>query len=223
MDRVYPRVCGGALVEVLKGAAVWGLSPRVRGSRGRVRIFDVSLGSIPACAGEPAAASKHGANYWVYPRVCGGAMHRRITAQRREGLSPRVRGSRGGSSGGSGGGGSIPACAGEPYSVMRQGFNKGVYPRVCGGALKLLLLNLPVEGLSPRVRGSQPSALKTYSGAGSIPACAGEPRTSGTSRSVWGVYPRVCGGAKLGRTMATARRGLSPRVRGSLIVIVVFS
>ena len=72
-----------------------------------------------------------------------------------------------------------------------------VYPRVCGGALPLVILTGAMMGLSPRVRGSHPRdlidfclAIRVYprvcGGAseldagiirlyGSIPACAGEP------------------------------------------------
>ena len=50
---------------------------------------------------------------------------------------------------------------------------------------------------------------------GSIPACAGEPRTGSSRRRSVRVYPRVCGGASGGRSGVHACAGLSPRVRGS--------
>ena len=52
--RVYPRVCGGTdhlRLEVLLGQ---GLSPRVRGNPALNVVCRFMLGSIPACAGEPA-------------------------------------------------------------------------------------------------------------------------------------------------------------------------
>ncbi len=52
--RVYPRVCGGTAADVAAVALTWGLSPRVRGNRNVLRIPRRVLGSIPACAGEPA-------------------------------------------------------------------------------------------------------------------------------------------------------------------------
>ena len=53
--RVYPRVCGGA------GAIAPGSDPGY-------------IGSIPACAGEPAAPIGPAmGSTRVYPRVCGGA------------------------------------------------------------------------------------------------------------------------------------------------------
>ena len=50
---VYPRGCGGARGLCQRESRRYGLSPRVRGSpRAVVRNPD-TLGSIPACAGEP--------------------------------------------------------------------------------------------------------------------------------------------------------------------------
>ena len=69
---VYPRVCGGTASEDGGRGDVLGLSPRVRGNRvARRRRADV-LGSIPACAGEPARMLRMCRSCRVYPRVCGG-------------------------------------------------------------------------------------------------------------------------------------------------------
>ena len=53
-------------------------------------------------------------------------------------------------------------------------------------------------------------------GVGSIPACAGEPRRSGTGSAIPRVYPRVCGGTCSRTWPSTICPGLSPRVRGNL-------
>ena len=127
---------------------------------------------------------------------------------------------------------SIPACAGEPRtfpgSEIRADF--GVYPRVCGGT------GARLGAISPTCLGSR-----------SIPACAGEPWTREPRLTLQQVYPRVCGGTspcrrvKARRTaksqtvyprvcggtgasldpMAIAAHdtGLSPRVRGNLILV----
>ena len=71
---VHPRVCGGALAGVVSDEHLPGPSPRVRGSLplpGGNRVPD---GSIPACAGEPAARHIPAAIPQVHPRVCGGAV-----------------------------------------------------------------------------------------------------------------------------------------------------
>ena len=51
---VYPRVCGGTHQRHQHRIDNAGLSPRVRGNRSGVRDVGVGVGSIPACAGEPA-------------------------------------------------------------------------------------------------------------------------------------------------------------------------
>ena len=73
----------------------------------------------------------------VYPRVCGGTGATIPPSNRREGLSPRVRGNplpgpcypRAARS--------IPACAGEPAGVGGRAALGGVYPRVCGGTVMM--------------------------------------------------------------------------------------
>ena len=51
--------------------------------------------------------------------------------------------------------GSIPACAGEPLSVVCLFPTFRVYPRVCGGTLIWQILVSLAMGLSPRVRGNR--------------------------------------------------------------------
>ena len=51
-----------------------GLSPRVRGNQLVAVPHIPVVGSIPACAGEPATPAGAPPPYTVYPRVCGGTM-----------------------------------------------------------------------------------------------------------------------------------------------------
>ena len=130
---VYPRVCGGTHVSARPETKSVGLSPRVRGNRGRRRRWSGATGSIPACAGEPRRHRPPGWSAWVYPRVCGGTDLPIAPLQRYAGLSPRVRGNRSLSTGAENAGRSIPACAGEPRGMVSQDVRREVYPRVCGG------------------------------------------------------------------------------------------
>ena len=114
--RVYPRVCGGALIARPSFRAYSGLSPRVRGSPRLGRPPDALHGSIPACAGEPRPQRPSPASTRVYPRVCGGADLLTADQFNVQGLSPRVRGSRSPDRRSVQRAGSIPACAGEPIS-----------------------------------------------------------------------------------------------------------
>ena len=51
---VYPRVCGGTRDACSKSEGTCGLSPRVRGNPTLWASQTRRIGSIPACAGEPA-------------------------------------------------------------------------------------------------------------------------------------------------------------------------
>ena len=130
---VYPRVCGGTSQYKWMLSFLWGLSPRVRGNRMLSPPRDRDQGSIPACAGEPAAARQTCAPAWVYPRVCGGTATSSAWAKIIRGLSPRVRGNLAEHLGISEDDGSIPACAGEPPQCLPTSREVRVYPRVCGG------------------------------------------------------------------------------------------
>ena len=191
---VYPRVCGGAPSAIHQPHPVTGLSPRVRGSLDVRELPAFRPGSIPACAGEPqsmqsltphlpgsipaCAGEPHGCHRFqirprVYPRVCGGAPASTAAGSSDTGLSPRVRGSRVLLFRPAVDHGSIPACAGEPRMSKQSKHERMVYPRVCGGAARALVSSTDTRGLSPRVRGSPPSARGASPLPGSIPACAG--------------------------------------------------
>ncbi len=171
--------------------------------------------SIPACAGEPACKGTMRASPPVYPRVCGGTLYGWWLQGADVGLSPRVRGNQqvrvleGHKSG------SIPACAGEPWTSTRLACSKKVYPRVCGGTGAGCWEVSPGGGLSPRVRGNHRLSLTGLDEIRSIPACAGEPPTYFPAGRTSGVYPRVCGGTELLLPCPGRRSGLSPRVRGN--------
>ena len=68
---VYPRVCGGTRLIHSLESIVPGLSPRVRGNRRLLQRLEVTLGSIPACAGEPFLGMNPIAVYRVYPACAG--------------------------------------------------------------------------------------------------------------------------------------------------------
>ena len=111
---VYPRVCGGTRPSRRSVPPVQGLSPRVRGNRQRRPKRDIALGSIPACAGEPARRGLKIISHRVYPRVCGGTLYCGAGGATLGGLSPRVRGNLSASARSAVCFRSIPACAGEP-------------------------------------------------------------------------------------------------------------
>ncbi len=72
LSKVYPRVCGGTPCSFSTVTSRSGLSPRVRGNPFIWNISLMTLGSIPACAGEPPLVFSVLFLFGVYPRVCGG-------------------------------------------------------------------------------------------------------------------------------------------------------
>ena len=147
--------------------------------------------------------------------MCGGTYPVRPIDLCSQGLSPRVRGNPHSAGTGRQTAGSIPACAGEP-DLRPGGVRRAwVYPRVCGGTLLPRWGVQASEGLSPRVRGNRAGTGLQTAVAGSIPACAGEPRRRNTRPRRSRVYPRVCGGTRVHGATPIGIRGLSPRVRGN--------
>ena len=151
----------------------------------------------------------------VYPRVCGGTFLWRSHQQIAGGLSPRVRGNLCMLTPTWSAARSIPACAGEPVARAAYWGEGWVYPRVCGGTRRDCHRALSLTGLSPRVRGNRISRRNRSVNPRSIPACAGEPPRMAASSAASAVYPRVCGGTRVGGKDDRPARGLSPRVRGN--------
>ena len=111
--------------------------------------------------------------------------------------------------------GSIPAHAGKPCLVRRCYGNAEVDPRACGEAVRSMDPGKRNEGRSPRMRGSHRGRGASGPLDGSIPAHAGKPGRSYPAGRRVGVDPRACGEARLERRRYLARRGRSPRMRGS--------
>ncbi len=240
-----PRVCGEAAAIIPEGMNIEGPSPRVRGSPVVAYTTVQSSGSIPACAGpgsipacageagnaasafafstgpSPRVRGKPGAKRSglsparVHPRVCGEAVTTVSFAAIACGPSPRVRGSQLARLTPRCRLGSIPACAGKPGCRFPRSRCRRVHPRVCGEALNAALNTIKGQGPSPRVRGSHKVGDAIKDGDGSIPACAGKPRTACRCAPTSQVHPRVCGEASVVPPFATQRMGPSPRVRGS--------
>ena len=167
------------------------------------------IGSIPARAGEPCSTNRRMETCWVYPRACGGTRSGQWWRLWRHGLSPRVRGNRGGNGNIRVRLGSIPARAGEPLPPQDQGRGLRVYPRACGGTYNPVPGGPLLLGLSPRVRGNLRPYHHPPKGSWSIPARAGEPGDCCCPRDLWWVYPRACGGT-------LCARALPPRSGGSI-------
>ncbi len=211
----YPRVCGGTTAATAIRTKRTGLSPRVRGNHAAAPSIALAGGTIPACAGEPRLLPLVKRLPEDYPRVCGGTKAGASGCATADGLSPRVRGNRTPPACYALTAGTIPACAGEP-GVRTTGMpSPADYPRVCGGTSFRGQGITPTNGLSPRVRGNPGFGLAAAGSFGTIPACAGEPRTRERLRGLRTDYPRVCGGTHRVLRVRVGIGGLSPRVRGN--------
>ena len=177
--------------------------------------------SIPACTGEPVLCRDEDIHIEVYPRVYGGTLRVTISGTDHEGLSPRVRGNRGAGRGRQPGVGSIPACTGEPVQVTEYPQSSAVYPRVYGGTTTSAEKPYPLWGLSPRVRGNQLAQVIIGPSRGSIPACTGEPVQFLIFLFFHTVYPRVYGGTPWRVMSRNEHEGLSPRVRGNRVNVIL--
>ena len=208
-------MCGGTPSTPAPSARPPGLSPRVRGNRLVRRLRSAGRGSIPACAGEPQHRLRRPLLEGVYPRVCGGTGGPLHNWRPRRGLSPRVRGNLDDRDKAANIVGSIPACAGEPTSMLIGCNAAPVYPRVCGGTDDRIVHAFHRGGLSPRVRGNLHRNRICITPLRSIPACAGEPWPWSPCCPSSPVYPRVCGGTNIGCQAFSTVIGLSPRVRGN--------
>ena len=111
---VYPRPRGGTEEKMRVKIIVGGLSPPTRGNPMKSAKDQMTLGSIPAHAGEPAGFGLPAPNTEVYPRPRGGTVRVSPRYSCGRGLSPPTRGNRGRLPAGGSDRGSIPAHAGEP-------------------------------------------------------------------------------------------------------------
>ena len=189
-----PRVRGGTVRPTLCVHHAGGRSPRARGNHNFSRAAELAKGTIPACAGEPFC---HGSSSLLYgddPRVRGGTRFGGHTSSGARGRSPRARGNRTRSGVALDRWGTIPACAGEPRSPWRSPCESRDDPRVRGGTMRTGTAKSAISGRSPRARGNLPLEREEVRGIGTIPACAGEPRTACCHRSGRRDDPRVRGG-----------------------------
>ena len=193
-----------------------GLSPPTRGNHeSSARIASMSR-SIPAHAGEPRSAASAEKRRRVYPRPRGGTSRFSTPTPFTPGLSPPTRGNRRRSLAGSRFSRSIPAHAGEPWSLGRNGARARVYPRPRGGTSGRSRVAFCAVGLSPPTRGNPERDSGGRPRLGSIPAHAGEPRRASLRRRMWRVYPRPRGGTRIPTPAGARGRGLSPPTRGNL-------
>ena len=216
---VYPRLRGGSRYICGKRICRCGLSPPTRGILNLSGDSQRKAGSIPAYAGDPRVYPNPLTYGEVYPRLRGGSQAVFVFPFPLFGLSPPTRGipseppfvysySR-----------SIPAYAGDPYSLTVNGRGIAVYPRLRGGSLTHNLRQSRKRGLSPPTRGIRRFPCLDNAPKRSIPAYAGDPIPNREAITLLTVYPRLRGGSGCGCGSQRSRGGLSPPTRGIRLLL----
>ncbi len=191
-----------------------GLSPCVRGYQRFGKVAEDDCGSIPVCTGLPSPSTCLSSVPRVYPRVYGATSLMLPIAVTFWGLSPCVRGYLERGFHPAPRPGSIPVCTGLPIVGVSEALLHGVYPRVYGATVRIVLWMVLSAGLSPCVRGYQLRARAPRVAHGSIPVCTGLPTALRRPAPMTGVYPRVYGATHARGTPSDPGPGLSPCVRG---------
>ncbi len=177
-------------------------------------------GSIPAHAGKPLVRVSAVLMLKVYPRPCGETALALYPKKATPGLSPPMRGNLNSIPCRYISMGSIPAHAGKPRLRAQGSGLSRVYPRPCGETESCLEVICGPEGLSPPMRGNPLHADRGAGRPGSIPAHAGKPSRSGPASASRRVYPRPCGETGTVASLNSTVQGLSPPMRGNLLITV---
>ena len=213
-------MCGEHLQRHAADVGDAGSSPRVRGTRYSLYALLLTVGIIPACAGNTACARTRRSCTRDHPRVCGEHFRRLGHSDLPAGSSPRVRGTHGHKSAADGFRGIIPACAGNTRPPRRRRRSVRDHPRVCGEHLPRTVPGQPGRGSSPRVRGTRLAHGRPDAARGIIPACAGNTLKMVKPASMARDHPRVCGEHTMATQTLALDLGSSPRVRGTQTITV---
>ena len=215
----HPRVCGEHMMSLRFIPCDPGSSPRMRGTPTGVVSQTQTLGIIPAYAGNTILMVREVERERDHPRVCGEHNGEGYQRSRRQGSSPRMRGTHDGSAVFVPRHGIIPAYAGNTCAIKGGTSYDWDHPRVCGEHKRLPRTHTTRPGSSPRMRGTLQRSLDMWYFIGIIPAYAGNTQ-SNTMRgaSVWD-HPRVCGEHGGKEFLQILIAGSSPRMRGTPHII----
>ncbi len=218
---VHPRACGEHGTRGLRKLVTDGPSPRMRGTPVQRGLMDLAGRSIPAHAGNTTSRPRQGSCGPVHPLACGEHSTRRPERSRPSGPSPRMRGTPGECDHAAPLGWSIPAHAGNTWSVRRADGLQPVHPRACGEHTRHTAVHRDGSGPSPRMRGTPDVPDHPARQARSIPAHAGNTGATSAPESSRAVHPRACGEHALRARDRWSKAGPSPRMRGTLIIATI--
>ena len=128
----YPRSRGATDMTSRYRSSSQGLSPLTRGNLTATAYTELTLGPIPAHAGQPPTTWAARARRGAYPRSRGATVREALAHQVGAGLSPLTRGNRAWASPATPGAGPIPAHAGQPRPACESLCLLRAYPRSRG-------------------------------------------------------------------------------------------
>ncbi len=155
LPTVHPRVRGERDRSRDDPPDCRGSSPRARGTRRDLRKVDARHRFIPACAGNALEVLAPEFRATVHPRVRGERNAATSLASIGAGSSPRARGTLPFPAGDQHHGRFIPACAGNACSPSSNTAVATVHPRVRGERWGVRMIELHIDGSSPRARGTR--------------------------------------------------------------------
>ena len=152
--RDHPRVCGEHPDPIVLSCAIWGSSPRMRGTLMRFPSRSARCGIIPAYAGNTYVVAGCASQVEDHPRVCGEHIYTTNPDLLDPGSSPRMRGTLADDGEPCFTPGIIPAYAGNTGSRSTMPPTFWDHPRVCGEHPFAAGVRLRKWGSSPRMRGT---------------------------------------------------------------------
>ena len=216
LSRAYPRSRGATGQHPRACEPDSGLSPLARGNRGLSVSPSMTMGPIPARAGQPFAGSAIHCPTGAYPRSRGATSGAAAEMFRLGGLSPLARGNRRSPYLQGASRGPIPARAGQPCPARGARRGRRAYPRSRGATVAVQHIGLLAQGLSPLARGNLQRLAYDEAPAGPIPARAGQPASGRRRCGRFRAYPRSRGATGVLIRHRPAAVGLSPLARGNL-------
>ena len=133
------------------------------------------------------------------------------------GPSPHTRGNRAPGCRTPGRRGSIPAHAGQPACGRNRALRARVHPRTRGATPGGGPGGSDAEGPSPHTRGNRRGDRRRVGRRGSIPAHAGQPCSTTSTKCACRVHPRTRGATLRANNSHVPPSGPSPHTRGNLV------
>ena len=212
--RDHPRACGEYFPGRCRRGNRRGSPPRMRGIPFPLKNNGNRYRITPAHAGNTRSTLRRCSLPRDHPRACGEYCIRRQFLETAVGSPPRMRGilqvfpdvllRRG----------ITPAHAGNTDCQERYIADLWDHPRACGEYLTTSILNVPLLGSPPRMRGILSQAAREEQRQGITPAHAGNTTCRRSCRPRRGDHPRACGEYSPWPPPSTVVPGSPPRMRG---------